>query len=167
MPVFAACAYKHPAKTLVTRKFAGDLVACKQLANLMLAFTPIKTQQVDAFIPVPLHWTRYATRGFNQANEIAKVLSKQCNAPVLHPVRRKRKTQYQWKLSSEQRALNVNQAFDLSFYAMLAGTDWFAGKHIVIVDDLCTTGATLSHVATVLAQTKPASLTALVGCRAV
>ena len=167
LKVLSVSAYILPVRTLVVRKFSGDVYASHQLADLIAQFTPLKNQKIDYLIPVPLHWTRYATRGFNQANVIARVLSKKFNVPVSRAVRRNIKTAFQWQQSAQMRRENVKNAFDFSLWYRWHGIDCFANKHIVIVDDLCTTGATLMAVAKVLLQANPASLTAVVGCRTI
>jgi len=167
MPVFAASAYVPPVRTLVVKKFAGDVGASRQLAQLMLDHTPLRSLPVDYVVPVPLHWTRYASRGFNQAHEMAKIVAAGCDAKVARLVRRVRRTSFQWQLPAKGRQQNVAKAFDLHYWYRLTGTAAIEGKHVVLVDDLCTTGATLAQVAKVIAACKPASLTAVVGCRAV
>jgi len=166
LKVYAISDYVAPIRKLVIKKFHGDVLASKQLARLMMAFTPLGSMRVDYLIPVPLHWSRYASRGFNQAYEIAAMISKQTKIPVLKLVRRGRKTTFQWKLSGQQRQENVKNAFQLSLRYMLTGTDFLRGKHIVLIDDLCTTGATLIQVAKVIAPYRPASISACVACRA-
>lgn len=166
LKVFAVAAYQDPVKLLVLRKFSGDIRASQQLARLMLALTPLRTLPIDYLIPVPLHWTRYAYRGFNQAHEMSKVLSKELNVPTLNLIRRSKKTMYQSLLSSQDRALNVKNAFSLNFKYRMKGAGFLKDKHIVLIDDLCTTGSTLIHISKIIAQEQPASLTAFVGCRA-
>jgi len=168
LKIHAAGAYKTPLKKMILKKFSYDIVASKQLAQLVLSYTPLNTMSVDMIIPVPLHWTRYATRGFNQAHEMAKELSKTIGAPVCTKVKRTRKTAYQSTLERERRKKNVHAAFALD--ASLSLEDCkklFAGKHILIVDDLCTTGATLVNIAKIITPYAPASVSAVVACRAV
>lgn len=167
LKVFAASAYQDPIRPLVTKKFSGDMLASRQLARMILAMTPLQKDPVDFLVPIPLHWTRYSSRGFNQAYEMAKFLSKQLNVPVLNLIRRSKRTTFQWKLAPNERQLNVRGAFDFSWWYRLTGTDFLRDKHIVLVDDLCTTGSTLVHIAKVIAKAHPASITAVVGCRAI
>jgi ComF family protein len=167
LTVFAASSYEHPVRSLVTRKFSGDVGASRQLARLMLLSTPLRTHAIDYLVPVPLHWTRYAQRGFNQAYEMACTISKDLDKPVIRLVRRRRKTTYQWKLSGKQRTENMKNAFALSVAYRWKSTDFIKDKHIALVDDLCTTGATLIQVARIIATCQPASITAFVGCRTI
>src|SRR5580692_5113602 len=62
--VFAAYAYDGPARKLLMKKFSYNQLASRQLANLMLQTLPTQSMQADYLIPIPLHWTRYARRGF-------------------------------------------------------------------------------------------------------
>lgn len=165
--VFAVSEYASPVRSLVVKKFSGDLLASHHLAQLMLVHTPISQLEFDYIVPVPLHWTRYASRGFNQAQEMAKVIGREKKIPVLQLVRRTRKTAFQWSLPALRRRENVLNAFDLSLRYKLMGTDFLQDKRVLLVDDLCTTGATLKQVAAIVQRCKPASVTAVVGCRTV
>jgi len=168
LKIHAIGTYKDPLKKMILKKFSYDILASKQLASLMLSYTPLDTMPVDMIIPVPLHWTRYATRGFNQAHEMAKVLEGQSGATLCTAVKRTRKTAYQSTLESGDRKKNVHGAFALN--PSLSFDDCkklFTGKHILIVDDLCTTGATLVNIAKTITPYGPASVSAVVACRAV
>ncbi len=82
MKVFAVSAYKPPLKSLILAKGRSDIVASRELGQLIWDRTYIKHAPIDYFVPIPLHWTRFAKRGFNQAEEMAKVLSQQSSKPV-------------------------------------------------------------------------------------
>lgn len=165
--VFSVSAYQNPVRTLITKKFSSDRRASRQLARLMLDFTPLRNKHYDYIVPVPLHWTRYAYRGFNQAQQIASVIGKDRAIPVISFVSRIKSTTYQSMLSKKDRQKNVQHVFDVHWWYKLQGADMMQDKHILIVDDLCTTGATLVQVAKVIAPFQPASLTAVVGGRAI
>ena len=167
LKVFAVSNYVAPMRLLVTRKFAGDVLAARQLADMINTFIPLKNHSIDVLVPVPLHWTRYAARGYNQAYVIARRLGKHLNVPVVRAVRRAHKTAFQWQQTAEVRRQNVKTAFGIAWWYKRNKLDFLTGKHVMIVDDLCTTGATLMAVAKVIAQAKPASVTAIVACRAV
>lgn len=163
--VYAACAYKDPIKSLIFKKFSYETLACKQLADLMVSFVPFNSIEPDFLIPVPLHWTRYAWRGYNQSELIAKRLSQTLHIPVLNPIKRCRRTMFQSSLDMIQRQKNVEQAFKLN--SKFTKSNSIKGKNIVIIDDLFTTGATVKSVAKVLAELQPASISVVVACRAV
>jgi ComF family protein len=114
-------------------------------------------QETTVLVPVPLHWKRQVTRGYNQAEVIARRLGKACGIDVARPVRRVRNTETQTHMHSHAtRMANLREAFAL----VDAGA--VAQKHVVIVDDVWTTGATLQAMARVLKKGKPASLSAIV-----
>jgi len=168
MTVFAATAYNDPVKKIVTRKFARDIVAARQLGQLILGMVALREHEFDVIVPVPLHWTRYAWRGYNQAHEMARVLGKALDKPVVSLVRRSKKTVFQSRLSPDKRSDNVSDAFVLKDATVWFGdVEVYRNKRILIVDDLCTTGATLKSVARALLPLKPASLQAVVACRAI
>ncbi len=166
LPVIAACAYEQPVKSLILQKFSRNLRACQQLATLMSKLIDIQKHAPDYLVPIPLHWTRYASRGYNQATEIARTLKKQIKTPVTPSVSqmlaRKKRTSFQSKLTHAQRQKNVASVFVLrTKYAQK-----ITNKNIMLIDDLCTTGATLQSAAKILLPYKPKSITALVACRA-
>jgi ComF family protein len=94
----------------------------------------------DIAVPVPLHRCRLRSRGFNQAEELARHLG----LPVRNALRRVRPTPSQTDLPAAQRHANVLNAFALS------RTNGVRGLRVVLVDDVCTTGATLDACARTL-----------------
>jgi ComF family protein len=100
-------------------------------------------------VPVPLHWAKRALRGFNQAEEICKILKKQCadDAEIRPLVLRSRWTPPQSRLHREARAQNVHKAFSPNPKLDLSE---FCHRRIVLVDDLFTSGATMRECAKVL-----------------
>lgn len=88
---------------------------------------------VDVVAPVPLHWSRFLTRRYNQAALLAGALELPIEFKLL---KRTKRTRPQVGLPREERAKNVKKAF--------AVTDDVAGKTVLLVDDVLTTGATLS-----------------------
>lgn len=167
MKLYAVSAYKNPLKYLVLRKMKSDRLASKQLAQLILKKTYIKNIQADFLIPIPLHWTRYAKRGYNQAHEIAKELSKSLNIPVLNILKRSKRTVFQSTLNPEKRKLNVKNVFAIKYRYKKLYKKLLNGKKILFVDDLCTTGSTLQSAAKHIIPTKPSEINAIVACRVV
>lgn len=99
-------------------------------------------------VPVPLHRRRHLWRHFNQAEEIARSLSKRTGLPLCRALSRLRRTDSQTRLSRAQRLKNLRGAFALS----KKGVEFAAGKPAgaVLVDDVFTTGATTDECARVL-----------------
>ena len=92
---------------------------------------------VDILLPVPLHWYKRWKRGYNQTEAIADGISKVTGIPVGRSLKAVRHHRTQTSLSHEQRIANTKDIFRVS------PADSLCGKHVMIVDDICTTGATL------------------------
>ncbi|MGB8467529.1 MAG: phosphoribosyltransferase family protein [Candidatus Babeliales bacterium] len=162
MPVFAVGNYQEPLRCLIMAKHWNNSLAATQMAQLMSRMPVMQLLEFDYIVPIPLHWTRYAWRGFNQSILIAQQLSALSGRPVVHAVKRKKRTALQATLNLEKRGTNVADAFELSVDAAMV-----QGKRILIVDDLMTTGATLRAVAKVIYRAKPAQLYGAVLCRVI
>lgn len=111
----------------------------------------------DALVPVPLHPSRQRMRGFNQARELARHLG----APVVESLARTRRTALQADLPASRRHANVRDAF-----ALRAGIE-VRGLTLVVVDDVSTTGATLSACARQLLAAGAREVRALTAARVV
>lgn len=98
---------------------------------------------VDYIVPVPLHRKRFAERGFNQAEIIAKILSQTIGIKFLNILERDRPTRQQAKLNRQERIKNTKDAFICK--------EPISGKFL-LVDDVFTTGSTLQECARVLYQ---------------
>lgn len=167
MTVFSAGSYDGPLKTLVLKKFYGDMLASKQLARVMLAVMPFDQINADIVVPIPLHWWRYAGRGYNQSVVMAQEIGNELCIQSRSLLMRKKKTVFQSRLSAEQRKSNLDNAFVIHPWINFKGINVVQGKNILLVDDLCTTGSTLVSAAKALLELKPKSITAVVGCRAI
>lgn len=161
MMVMAVADYQEPLKTLLLAKSWSDITACKQLGQLIWDMTYFKHIPCDFLVPVPLHWMRFAKRGYNQAEEIAHVLAGYRNVPVANIISRVKNTPFQSSLAHDKRTDNVKNSFLLK----PIDKDLYHNKHLVIIDDLMTTGSTIASVAKVLLPLKPASITAVVVSR--
>lgn len=103
----------------------------------------------DAIVPVPLGRRRLVARRFNQAQILASAVSRHTGVPVKpFVIRRSRATSRQVGLSREQRRRNVGGAFTVPHFAHRS----LIGRNIVLIDDVITTGATVSAVAKALKQ---------------
>ncbi|HEX6613294.1 MAG TPA: ComF family protein [Rhodanobacteraceae bacterium] len=136
--------YAYPLDRLETRfKFGADLAAGKLLASLWIG-SRAPAELPQAVIPVPLHRSRLRSRGYNQALELARPLAKALRVPLLREaLRRTRATDAQTELSALQRRRNVRGAFATQF-------DGGVPRHVAVLDDVFTTGATLAECARVL-----------------
>jgi ComF family protein len=120
-------------------KYRGDRTMGRAFALLL---TPSLAQlgRVDALVAVPLHRSRFRERGYNQAQEIARVLARALGAPaVMRGVARHVATPAQAGQGAPERRRSVARAFRVA-------RD-FSGKQIAIVDDVVTTGATVNALA--------------------
>jgi ComF family protein len=114
----------------------------------------------DLLCPVPLGPSRLVERGFNQALEIARPLSRALGVP-LHPrlAARQLDTRAQSGVSPHERAENIRGAFAIE------DPDWIAGRHVGIVDDVMTSGSTLEELAATFKRFGAARVTNLVFAR--
>jgi len=124
-------------------KFGGDLAAGRVLAKAWCG-SAAPADLPQAIVPVPLHRARLRSRGYNQSLELAGPLSKSLRIPLLRDgLRRTRATTAQSELTAVQRRRNVRGAFAAHF-------DGDVPRHIAVLDDVFTTGATLTECARVL-----------------
>ena len=101
--------------------------------------------EIDAIVPVPLHIKKERKRGYNQSGVISEGIAEVLGKPVLHrALARTRNTDSQTQKSRAERVLNVQDAF------VAPGKDPFAGMHLLLIDDVLTTGATLGAAGAVL-----------------
>jgi len=161
--VYALSAYKEPLRTLVLAKHQRNQIYTIFLAQLMSQHSILQHIDADIITFIPLHWTRYASRGFNQAQIIAQQLGKVTGKQVIPLIIRRKKTQFQARLPLHEREKNVSDAFVLDEQFLQA----IAGKKILIVDDLFTTGSTIKAVSLLLFAHRPMSISVFVACRVV
>jgi len=110
----------------------------------------LKEENFDYIVPIPLERSRQRKRGFNQAELLAQILGEAVNKPVLiHLVKRRKKTKPQFGLSRGERFENLSGAFEISKSVKADGPP-IAGKTVLLLDDLATTGVTLDECAKVL-----------------
>ena len=153
-------AYHDPARVLIHHlKYHRRWGVGEELADRLLRQERVKAvlHETQVIVPVPLHWRRQFVRGYNQAEVLARRLGGRCGKPVARPVRRVRNTETQTHLhSAARREKNLRDAF------ALVDAKAVAGRHVTLVDDVWTTGATMRAMARVLKAAKPASISAIV-----
>ena len=111
-------------------------------------------KDVDLVVPVPLHWTRKLRRGYNQAETIAAEVAEELGAKHLpKALVRCRRTGSQVSLSGKDRAGNMSGAFRVSRASGLAGV-----RHLLLIDDVFTTGSTLTACYEALREVIPAKI---------
>ena len=137
--------YKDDAASLIMQlKFNDRLALSRLFGQLMLDRVRVEgAAGVDALLPVPLHRSRLRSRGFNQSVELARMLSRGLQKPLLrHQVARVVATSQQTGLDAKTRRRNIRGAF-----RVMAAIPY---EHVAIVDDVVTTGSTVNELSRVL-----------------
>jgi ComF family protein len=133
-------------------KYGGVQTLARPLGKLLMTALP-RERNFDVIVPMPLHWTKRWTRGFNQAELLARELSRFAHVPLRRLVRRVRVTSVQAGLTAAKRRANVASAF--------RANGAVRGKKILLVDDVMTTGATGGACALALKKAGAAHVTLL------
>lgn len=138
---WAAFRYAPPLPKLVQQwKYNGQLSLNSLLIEQMSQ--RVSTQPLpDVIVPVPLHRSRLRQRGFNQAMILAHGIAARFDLPLIE-IERPRKTPKQATLSAKQRKRNLQGAFS-------SARD-FSGMHVAVIDDVMTTGATVTEITKLL-----------------
>ena len=138
-------------------KYHGNTEAGRYFGRMLgkhLVSSPLFVD-VDMVIPVPLHWTRRWKRGYNQAACIAAGVAEEMNVPLRQDIlKRIKRTTTQTKLEVEDKQANVSGAFGISENCCVPEDC----RHILIVDDVFTTGSTLHACFTALRSVFPPSV---------
>lgn len=138
----AAAPYDGPFRQGIHRlKFHGEQSLAEPLGRLMgevVAGEPL-FEGIELIVPVPLHPRRLRERGFNQSGLLAAELSRQLNVPLREVLQKQRDTREQVGLKRKERLVNLAGAFAVAQPAAIQG------KYILLVDDIFTTGSTVTH----------------------
>ncbi|MGX9390410.1 ComF family protein [Nitrobacteraceae bacterium UC4446_H13] len=161
----AAVRYDDIAKTLVhALKYQDRTDLAPTMGRWMARAGNELLADADLLIPVPLHWRRAWSRRYNQSGALAKIIAKHGHAAVAGDVlRRVRPTQQQIGLSKTERAANVQGAFAVALDKIAD----IHGRHIVLIDDVLTSGATADACARALLRAKAKQVDVLVFARVV
>ncbi|WP_313614550.1 ComF family protein [Agrobacterium sp.] len=139
-------------------KYQDRMDLVHMMAIWMLRASDGMVEQCDCLLPVPLHRMRFLSRRFNQSAELSRHLSMLSGKPFLtSSVLRTKSTKRQVGLSARARQDNMRGAFAFAPGRELDVT----GKRVVLVDDVYTTGATVSAVARLLKKAGAADVTVL------
>ena len=161
----AAVRYDDIARALVHGfKYNDRLDLAPMMGHWMTRAGRELLTEADALIPVPLHWRRLWARRFNQSAALAGAISALAGPPVLHGVlKRVRATPQQVGLNKNERAENVQGAFQVPPEQKAT----VAGKRLVLIDDVLTSGATVDTCARALLRAGAGAVDVLVFARVV
>jgi ComF family protein len=161
----AAVRYDDVARTLVHAfKYGDRLDLAPTMGRWMATAGRTLLSEADALVPVPLHWRRQWARRFNQSALLAEVIAKASALPVTYrALKRVKATPQQVGLSQSARAQNVQGAFRVP----PDGKAEVAGRRLILVDDVLTSGATTDACARALLRAGAAQVDALVFARVV
>lgn len=154
---FTVCDYVGTVRHLLHRlKYDGQQRAGAQLAQT-LQYVPKNwdISYIDCVVPVPLTPQKAAQRGYNQTEILFRPWLEK-KKPWVDMLIRVRTTQSQWQLSKEKRKENIKRAFAVK------GSFRATEKHVLLVDDIFTTGSTMEDCAYTLKENGAASVTGLV-----
>lgn len=130
-------------RAMFTVKYRRDPRLIEDMTSLLFNIIKEELRPGMVLCPVPLHWMRFLDRGFNQSARIAEILSQQTKLPMSSLLRRTRDTGHQAWRSREERHHAMSGAFSLKNIQKVP-------RHVVLIDDIATTGATLHECAKVL-----------------
>ncbi len=128
--------YEHMS---ICKEMLGSLLN-EAISGLLL---PQSTLEQPTLCPVPLHWTRQFSRGFNQAELLAQEIAHHRTYDVQHLLQRTRMTGHQAHRTGEERKTSLKNAF--CYVDPTPPPAW-----VILIDDVCTTGTTLSECAKIL-----------------
>lgn len=136
-------------------KYQGRTALAEPLGGLMAAYWVQHALSADIVVPVPLHAARLRERGYNQAALLARAMTRRIGLALdEQTLVRERATAPQVDLDASQRKENVRGAFRCSARTL-------TGRRVLLVDDVCTTGATLEACAIALYEGGASSVQAL------
>jgi ComF family protein len=161
----AAVRFDEVARALVhALKYGDRLDLAPTLGRWMAQAGRALLAEADALVPVPLHWRRLWARRFNQSAALAKVIAQETGIPIAYAaLKRVKSTAQQVGLTRAERAVNVQGAFRVPESARAE----VAGRRLVLVDDVLTSGATIDAGARALLRAGAAEVDVLVFARVV
>jgi ComF family protein len=148
-------------RALHALKYAGERRLAEPLGAAVAGRWRAAGAGGSVVVPVPVHEGRRRTRGYDQAALIAAVAARELRLPMVEAVARTRETEAQYHLDRRHRAANVRDAFAVRPRARRA----VAGRWVVLVDDVVTTGATLCSTADALLDAGAVAVSAVTVAR--
>ena len=140
----SACVYEGAVVTMIHRFKLGRRREYAELFASLMAVEAVKLPDVDIVVPVPMEREKLPSRGYNQCDLLGKSLCSELNLPLKDALIRRSNTIDQVGLSARERRRNVRGSYKV------VDASSVKGKNVLIVDDVLTTGATLSECARVL-----------------
>ncbi len=128
--------------------YLAQIYARKLIADGML-------EDVDLLQPIPMHWLKRLSRGYNQTEVIATTISRETGIPVAKVLRASKSHSSQTGHSAAERVRNVEGVFSMQ------RAEQFTGKHVAIIDDIITTGSTISSAISAIMPAEPSKITIL------
>ncbi len=152
---FAFYTHDAPIATLIRRaKYNNRPDIARRLAQIYVRelLADGAMQGIDLLQPVPMHWLKRLRRGFNQSQIIARSMSEESGIQLVDTLRATKGHKSQTRQNAIARTTNVSGTFALH------NAEAINGKHIAIIDDILTTGATLSESIKMLLPANPSSI---------
>jgi ComF family protein len=146
-------------KLIQLLKYRGIETLAEPLGRWLSIALP-RDKRFDVIVPMPMHWRRRWARRFNQAELLARALSRRTGLPLVDAARKQRSTPPQAGLTGPQRRANMSGVFQARRPAAIRG------RSVLLVDDVLTTGATAAACARALKSAGAKSVTVLTVARA-
>ena len=145
--------YSTQMKKLIKKlKYSRRQFLAKDLAEELAKFIVKENidKDTDVVVPVPMHWFKKWTRGYNQAELLAETVAGIINKPVYNALIRTKYTKPQFNLKKQERHENLESIFDINKKYI----DIIKGKKILLIDDIATTCSTANQCSKVLKNIK-------------